>query len=152
MLNENTTDHVNQLMDLGKEKGFLTYKEVNDILPSDIFSSEQIDDIMIMCGEMDIEIIEGIQKLRIPNRKPQTIPDEVDAETEEILDKALFEKLNDPVQIYLREMSSESLLNRDKEIEIAKRIEKGEKEIAAVVLNAPLMIKDLCQRSYTKFE
>ncbi len=123
-------DQVNQLIDMGKEKGFLTYKEVNDILPSDIFSPEQIDNMMVMFGEMDIEIVEGIQKVRIPKRKLKKIPEEVKSETEEGLEKVPFEKSNDPAIIYLREMASVSLLNRDEEIEIAKRIEEGEKEIA----------------------
>ena len=143
MSKEDTTDQVNQLIDVGKEKGFLTYKEVNDILPSDIFSPEQIDNMMVMFGEMDIEIVEGIQKVRIPKRKLQKIPEEVKAETEEGLEKVSFEKSNDPAIIYLREMASVSLLNRDEEIEIAKRIEEGEKEIAEVVLNTPLMIREI---------
>ena len=143
MSKENTTDQVNQLIDMGKEKGFLTYKEVNDILPSGIFSPEQIDNMMVMFGEMDIEIVEGIQKVRIAKRKLQKIPEEVKAETEEGLEKVPFEKFNDPAIIYLREMASVSLLNRDEEIEIAKRIEEGEKEIAGVVLNTPLMIREI---------
>jgi RNA polymerase primary sigma factor len=143
MSKENTTDQVNQLIDMGKEKGFLTYKEVNDILPSDIFSPKQIDDMMIIFGDMDIEIVEGIQKVRTPKRKLQKIPEEVKAETEEGLEKVPFEKFNDPAIIYLREMASVSLLNRDEEIEIAKRIEEGEKEIAEVVLNTPLMIREI---------
>ena len=143
MSKEDTTDQVNQLIDMGKERGFLTYKEVNDILPSDIFSPEQIDDMMVMLGEMDIEIVEGIQKVRIPNRKLQKIPEEVKAETEEGLEKVPFEKFNDPAIIYLREMASVSLLNRDEEIEIAKRIEEGEKEIAAAVLHSPIAIREI---------
>jgi len=143
MSKEDTIDQVNQLIDLGKEKGFLTYEEVNDILPSDIFSPEQIDDMMIMFGEMDIEIVEGIQKVRIPKRKLQKIPEEVEAETEEGIEKVPFEKFNDPARIYLREMSSVSLLNREEEVEIAKRIEEGEKEIAKVVLHAPITISEV---------
>ena len=143
MSKEDTTDQVNQLIEMGKEKGFLTYKEVNDILPSDIFSPEQIDDMMVMFGEMDIEIVEGIQKVRVPKRKLQKSPEEVKAETEEGLEKVPFEKFNDPAIIYLREMASVSLLNRDEEIEIAKRIEEGENEIAEVVLNTPLVIREI---------
>ena len=81
MSKENTNSKVNKLIDMGKEKGFLTYKEVNDILPSDIFSPEQIDNMMVMFGEMDIEIVEGIQKVRIPKRKLQKSPEEVKTET-----------------------------------------------------------------------
>jgi len=143
MSKENTNSKVNKLIDMGKEKGFLTYKEVNDILPSDIFSPEQIDDMMVMFGEMDIEIVEAMQKVRIPKRKLQKIPEEVKAETKEGLEKIPFEKLNDPARIYLREMGSTSLLNREEEVEIAKRIEEGEKEIAAVVLHSPIAIREI---------
>jgi RNA polymerase primary sigma factor len=142
MSKKDPIDQVNQLIDMGKEKGFLTYEEVNDILPSDIVSPEQIDDLMIMFGEMDIEVVEGAQKVRIPKRKLQKIP-EAEDEGEEVLEQSPFDKLNDPVRMYLREMGSVSLLNRDEEVEIAKRIEEGEKEIAGVVLNAPLIIREI---------
>ena len=62
-------EEVKQLIDLGKEKGFLTYDEVNDILPPDMVSSEQIDDVMSMFGEMDIEIVDSVQKVKIPKVK-----------------------------------------------------------------------------------
>ena len=140
---KDTIDQVNQLIDMGKEKGFLTYEEVNDILPSDIVSPDQIDDLMIMFGEMDIEIVDGAQKVRIPKRKLHKIPEEVEDEAGEGLEQVPFERLNDPVRMYLREMGSVSLLNRDEEVEIAKRIEEGEKEIADVVLNAPLIVREI---------
>ena len=62
-------DEVKQLIDMGKEKGFLTYDEVNDLLPPDIVSSEQIDDVMSMFGEMDIEVVDSAQKVKIPKAK-----------------------------------------------------------------------------------
>jgi len=140
---KDTIDQVNQLIDIGKEKGFLTYEEVNDVLPSDIVSPDQIDDLMIMFGEMDIEIVDGAQKVRIPKRKLQKISEEVEDEAGEGLEQVPFERLNDPVRMYLREMGSVSLLNRDEEVEIAKRIEEGEKEIADVVLNAPITVREI---------
>ena len=63
MQKQGTIDQVNQLIELGKENGFLTYEEVNDILPPDIFSPKQIDEMMVMFGEMNIEIVEAIQKV-----------------------------------------------------------------------------------------
>jgi len=141
MSKKDTIDQVNQLIDIGKEKGFLTYEEVNDILPSDFISPDQLDDLMIMFGEMDIEIVDGVQKVKIPKRKLQKISDEL--EDEEELEPAPFERLSDPVRMYLREMGSVSLLNREEEVEIAKRIEEGEKEIADVVLNAPIIIREI---------
>ena len=145
MSKKDTIDQVTQLIDMAKEKGFLTYEEVNNILPSDVVSPDQLDDLMIMFGEMDIEVVEGAQKIRIPKRKLSKVPavaeEEVAAEEETA--KGPFEKLNDPVRMYLREMGSVSLLNRDEEVEIAKRVEEGEKEIADIVLNAPLIVREV---------
>ncbi len=143
MSKKEAIDQVNQLIDMGKEKGFLTYEEVNDMLPSDIVSPDQIDDLMIMFGEMDIEIVEGVQKVKIFKRKLQKSPEEAEGESEEELDQAPFEKFNDPVRMYLREMGSVSLLNREEEVEIAKRIEEGEKEIVRVIVHAPFTIQEL---------
>ncbi|MEE9504524.1 MAG: RNA polymerase sigma factor RpoD [Thermodesulfobacteriota bacterium] len=145
MSKKDTIDQVTQLIDMAKEKGFLTYEEVNNILPSDVVSPDQLDDLMIMFGEMDIEVVEGAQKIKIPKRKLSKVPavaeEEVAAEEETA--KGPFEKLNDPVRMYLREMGSVSLLNRDEEVEIAKRVEEGEKEIADIVLNAPLIVREV---------
>lgn len=80
MQKQGTIDQVNQLIELGKEKGFLTYEEVNDILPSDIFSPKQIDEMMVKFGKMNIEIVEAMQKVRIPKRKLQEIPEKVKSE------------------------------------------------------------------------
>ena len=143
MSKKEAMDQVNQLIDMGKEKGFLTYEEVNDMLPSDIVSPDQIDDLMIMFGEMDIEIVEGVQKVKIFKRKLQKSPEEAEGESEEDLDQVPFEKFNDPVRMYLREMGSVSLLNREEEVEIAKRIEEGEKEIVRVIVHAPFTIQEL---------
>ena len=138
-----STDQLNQLINLGKEKGFLTYDEVNDMLPSDIFSPKQIDDMMVKCGDMNIEIVEAMQKVQIPQPKLQKTPEEVKVETKAFPGKVPFDSQNDPTRIYLREMGSSSLLNREEEVEIAKRIEEGEKEIAAVVLHAPIAIREI---------
>jgi RNA polymerase primary sigma factor len=134
-------DEVKQLIDLGKEKGFLTYDEVNDVLPSDIVSSDQIDDIMTMFGEMDIELGDAAQKVNIT--KPEPADEDEDEEEDDDLDSAALGKTNDPVRMYLREMGTVSLLTREGEVEIAKRIETGEEEILAAVLESPLAIEQL---------
>jgi RNA polymerase primary sigma factor len=143
MEKKDTTDQVNQLIDMGKEKGFLTYEEVNDVLPSEVVSPEQIDDLMIMFGEMDIEIVEGTQKVKLFKPKIRKTASDSEEESEEELNQVPFEKFNDPVRMYLREMGSVSLLNREEEVEIAKRIEAGEQEIARVVLNSPIIITEV---------
>jgi RNA polymerase primary sigma factor len=68
-MSKKTMDEVKQLISLGKEKGFLTYDEVNDLLPSDMVSSEQIDDVMSMFGEMDIEVVDSAQKVKVAKGK-----------------------------------------------------------------------------------
>ena len=69
MSKKNGGDEVQQLMQLGKEKGFLTYDEVNDILPPDMISSEQLDDVMSMFGDMDIEVVDAEQKISLPQER-----------------------------------------------------------------------------------
>jgi RNA polymerase primary sigma factor len=138
-------DEVKQLIDLGKEKGFLTYEEVNDLLPPDIVSSEQIDDVMSMFGEMDIEIVDSAQKVKIPKIKLDLEEDEeIEGEQEEMeFEPGTLGRTSDPVRMYLREMGSVSLLTREGEVEIAKRIEEGEKEMAGVILNTPITVKEV---------
>ena len=143
MSKKDTIDQVNQLIDMGKEKGFLTYEEVNDVLPSEVVSPDQIDDLMIMFGEMDIEIVEGTQKVKLSKRKIQKTSEQDEEESEEQVNQTPFEKFNDPVRMYLREMGSVSLLNREEEVEIAKRIEDGEKEIAQVILHSPIIVREV---------
>ena len=112
-------DEVKQLIDLGKEKGFLTYDEVNDILPPDIVSSEQIDDVMSMFGEMDIEIVDSVQKVKIPKAKLDLEEEEeLEGEHEEVeFEPGTLGRTSDPVRMYLREMGSVSLLTREGEVE-----------------------------------
>ncbi|MCM0081217.1 RNA polymerase sigma factor RpoD [Geomonas sp. Red32] len=138
-------DEVKQLIDLGKEKGFLTYEEVNDLLPPDMVSSDQIDDVMSMFGDMDIEIVDSAQKVKIPKIK-MDLEEEEEHEGEQ--DEVEFEpgtlgRTSDPVRMYLREMGSVSLLTREGEVEIAKRIEVGERDVASVILNTPITVKEV---------
>ena len=137
-------DEVKQLIDMGKEKGFLTFDEVNDMLPPDI-ATEQIDDVMGMFGEMDIEIVEKVQKVKLPKMKIDLEEDEEgEGEAEEIeFEPGAIGRTSDPVRMYLREMGSVSLLTREGEVEIAKRIEDGDREVAGVILNTPITIKEV---------
>ena len=138
-------DEVKQLIDLGKEKGFLTYEEVNDILPPDIVSSEQIDDVMSMFGEMDIEIVDSVQKVKIPKVKLDLEEEEeLEGDHEEVeFEPGTLGRTSDPVRMYLREMGSVSLLTREGEVEIAKRIEEGDRDVASVILNTPITVKEV---------
>lgn len=133
-------EQVKQLIDIGKEKGFLTYDEVNDVLPPEMVSPDQIDELMLMFGEMDIEIVDSSQNVRLQQRKVAKITPE---EEELSDDRDLYGKINDPVRMYLKEMGSVSLLSRDEEVEIAKRIEEGEREVLEVIFHSPLMIREI---------
>ena len=137
-------DDVKQLIDIGKEKGFLTFDEVNDILPPDI-ATDQIDDVMGMFGDLDIEIVDSAQKIKIPKMKSDLDDDEEsEGESEEVeFEPGSIGRTSDPVRMYLREMGSVSLLTREGEVEIAKRIEDGERDVAGVILNTPITVKEV---------
>ena len=138
MSKQSNINEVKKLIDMGKEKGYLTYEEVNDMLPSDVVSSEQIDDVMTMFGEMDIEIIDAQQKVKVKSQKEE----ETEEAEEEELDSGMIYKTNDPVRMYLREMGMVSLLTREGEVEIAKRIEQGEEEVMRIALGSPVAVKE----------
>jgi RNA polymerase primary sigma factor len=133
---------VKALMERGREKGFLTYDEVNDALPSDI-ASDQIDDVMSMFGEHDIEVVDDASKMKLPEKPPEPDKDDKEEKKEEEEEDAGYGKSNDPVRMYLRKMGSVSLLTREGEVEIAKRIETGEKEILAAVLGSSIAIREI---------
>jgi RNA polymerase primary sigma factor len=143
MAKEEEMEKVKALIHMGKKKGFLTYDEVNNLLPPDIVSSDQIDDLMMMFGEMDIEVVDAAHKVKVSKQREEVeaLPPEEEIE----LDAEGLGKSIDPVYMYLREMGSVSLLTREGEVEIAKRIEQGEKEVIKAVLDSPLTIKEIIQ-------
>jgi RNA polymerase primary sigma factor len=142
MSKKNGGDEVQQLMQLGKEKGFLTYDEVNDILPPDMISSEQLDDVMSMFGDMDIEVVDAEQKISLPQeRDTEALGEEGEEEAE--FDADVMGRTSDPVRMYLREMGQVSLLTREGEVEIAKRIEEGEALVARVIVKTPIAFKEV---------
>jgi RNA polymerase primary sigma factor len=135
---------VKALMERGREKGFVTFDELNDALPNDVVSSEQIDDVMSMFGEHDIEVVDDSKKMKLPDKPPEPEPKAADEEKDEDEeDEAGYGKSNDPVRMYLRKMGSVSLLTREGEVEIAKRIEQGEKEVLHAVLSSSIAIKEI---------
>ena len=137
-------DEVEKLIHIGKEKGYLTYDEVNECLPSDLIAGDQLDDVMSMFGDMDIEVIESAQRVKL---KKQAEPEPVEEETAEDeedreLDSGALGKTNDPVRLYLREMGMVNLLTREGEVEIAKRIEAGERQVCDQSFNTPAAIHE----------
>ena len=116
---------VEQLIATGKEKGYLTFEEVNDALPSSMVSPDQLDDVMTMFGDMDIEVVDPVQKLKITEHRVGEAEEEFEAEAEPEAVVEFLGRIGDPVRMYLKEMGSVSLLTKEKEVEIAKRIEIG---------------------------
>ncbi len=143
MAKKTSIEEVQQLIDLGKEKGFLTYEEVNDILPADMVSSEQIEDVMSMFGEMDIEVVESEQKATVSKEKQTDSSDSDDSDDEPEFDADVMGRTSDPVRMYLREMGQVSLLTREGEVEIAKRIEEGEALVARVIVKTPIAFMEV---------
>jgi RNA polymerase primary sigma factor len=132
---EEKYDEVRQLITLGKEKGYLLYEEVNDMLPSEISSSDELDDIFSMFGSMGIEVVDSEQKYR------EKAEGEEGAELD--LTPGALDKTNDPVRMYLREMGTVPLLTREGEVEIAKRIERGKKAVLRVIARTPMAANEV---------
>ena len=143
---------VKKLISIGKEKGFLTYDELNSTLPAEVVSSEQFGSIMTMFGEMDIEIVDAPEGERQQKPRSTAEPEEASEEAEEgdagedsekeiDLTPGALSRTDDPVRLYLKEMGSVALLSREGEIEIAKRIEEGKRDIAFVIYGMPMTIE-----------
>ena len=142
MSNQERLHEVKQLISLGKEKGYLTYEEVNDFLPPDVVSPEQIDDIMMVFGETEIDVIEKDLAFQ-QNTSTGAGSEKQAAERELQVDDANLGRTDDPVRMYLREMGSIPLLSRDGEIEIAKRIEEGQMEVIQAAISTSVAMKDV---------
>jgi len=130
---------VEQLVSMEREKGLITFDETNDIPANDIVSSDQIDDVLMMFDEMDIDVVDDLQGLKVEEEKAV----EKEEEESDELEMETFGRASDPVRMYLREMGSVSLLTREGEVEIAKRIESGKREVLRVVLNCPMAVKEI---------
>ena len=141
MSKKTNPEEVQQLIDMGKEKGFLTYDEVNDMLPASMVSSEQLEDVMSMFGEMDIEIVDSDNK--VASSKEEEVEDEDEGDVE--LEAGTLGRTSDPVRMYLREMGQVALLTREGEVEIAKRIEEGEALVTKVVMRTPIAAREVLQ-------
>ena len=133
---EEKYDEVRQLIAIGKEKGYLLYDEVNELLPADITSSDELDDLFSTFGSAGIEVVDSEQKYREDKLLDRT--GEGAEELELDLTPGALDKTNDPVRMYLREMGTVPLLTREGEVEIAKRIERGKKAVMKVVSRSPM--------------
>src|ERR687887_2158600 len=137
---EEKYDEVRQLINIGKEKGYLLYDEVNELLPSEITSSDELDDLFNTFGSAGIEVIDSDQKY-LRDEKAIDRTGEGAEELELDLTPGALDKTNDPVRMYLREMGTVPLLTREGEVEIAKRIERGKLAVIKSISRTPTIAK-----------
>ena len=142
--------HVQQLMLIGKERGYLLYDEINDSLPADVHSSQEIDDLLSILERQGIEIYEDLataNATRAAGNATEGLEadpkDELAAETGLDLRFGVDPSSQDPVRIYLREMGSVPLLTREGEVVIAKRIERGQLVVMKAITRSPIVIKEI---------
>jgi len=147
---EDEFGHVQQLVLIGKERGYLLYDEINDSLPADVHSSQDIDDLLAILERQGIEIYEDLAAATSARDAANAAEDPAaDAKEESPADVGLdlsFEvdsKSQDPVRIYLREMGSVPLLTREGEVVIAKRMERGELVVMKAITRSPIIIKEI---------
>ncbi len=148
MVEINSASEIKDLFELARTKKYMTYDEINDLLPPDVVSSGQIDEILMkLMAEYNVELVASEKKVPVVERKnrdgirPRAEDDE--EEDEVATDAEPGARGNDPVKMYLHEMGCVSLLTREGEVEIAKRIEKGEQQVFSVIIGCPVTIKEV---------
>ncbi|MCB1195110.1 RNA polymerase sigma factor RpoD [bacterium] len=124
---EERNKRIKQLIQLSNEKGFLTYDDINEVLPEDFASAEEIDSILILLRSMDIEIVDSESRARA------RFDDEEEEQEEKRTKASRLEVLDDPVRMYLKQMGQVPLLSREQEVEISKRIEQSEQQIKETI-------------------
>ena len=138
-INDKFEDDITNLIDTGKEKGYLTYGDVNDMLPEDISTSpDDIDDLMTTIGTQGIDLLDAP---KFGAEKDFELEEGEDVELD--LTPGTLEKTNDPVRMYLREMGTVPLLTREGEVEIAKRIERGQMRVLKAISRSPIVIREI---------
>ncbi len=133
-------DDIDKLIDTGKEKGYLTYGEVNDLLPGDITTPDDLDDLLTTINTQGIEL-GGDERMGRDKYEPEAGEEGEDVELD--LSPGTLEKTNDPVRMYLREMGTVPLLTREGEVEIAKRIERGQLRVMKAISRSPIVIREI---------
>jgi RNA polymerase primary sigma factor len=134
------------LVGLARSKKYLTYDEVNEFLPKDVVQSEKIDEILMrLMAEFKVELVASEKKIPVTDKRAKAESDEKSEDEEEEIasDTEAIVRGNDPVKMYLHEMGCVSLLTREGEVEIAKRIEQGEQQVFRVIMGCPVTIKEV---------
>ena len=137
---EELDKYEDDIVEVGKEKGYLTFGEVNDLLPGDITSPDDLDDLMTTINTQGIEL--GVDSREGRDKyEPEAGEESEDVELD--LSPGTLEKTNDPVRMYLREMGTVPLLTREGEVEIAKRIERGQLRVMKAISRSPIVIREI---------
>src|SRR5438128_5093208 len=139
---EDKYDDIKKLIDAGKEKGYLTYDQVNDLIPHDVHSPEDLDDLLTTIGTQGIDVLEG-PKMPGAGLDKKFDEEEAGDDVELDLTPGALEKTNDPVRMYLREMGTVPLLTREGEVAIAKRIERGQLVVLKTITRSPIVLKEM---------
>ena len=137
---EEKYDEIRQLIAIGKEKGYLLYEEINELLPSDITSSEELDDLFSTFGSAGIEVVDSEKSYR-----DEKIQGEEGEQSDLDLTPGTLDKTNDPVRMYLREMGTVPLLTREGEVAIAKRIEQGKLAVIKSISRTPKVTQEVLE-------
>ena len=137
---EDKYEGLRELINLGREKGYLVYNEMKEMLPDDIHSSEDVDNICYFFGDAGIEVIDSEQQ---PDMVKQKIHSKAEEDEEPDLRAESLEKINDPVRIYLREMGTVPLLTRQGEVQIAKRIEQCQETVIKALCRSPVVFGEI---------
>jgi RNA polymerase primary sigma factor len=144
---EEKYDQVRQLIIMGKERGYLLYDEVNDILPAEVHSSEEIDDLLSAFERYGIDIYDDLATAKAARGGEAEVvvgrKEESGDENELDLTPGALEKTNDPVRMYLREMGTVPLLTREGEVAIAKRIERGQLVVLKTISRSPVIVQEI---------
>jgi len=138
-INDKFEDDIQKLIETGKEKGYLTFGEVNDLIPGEVNSADDLDDLMTTIGTQGIDLLEDQPKVA----EHDDLDSEDGEDVELDLTPGAMEKTNDPVRMYLREMGTVPLLTREGEVEIAKRIERGQMRVMKAIARSSIVTREI---------
>ena len=145
---EEKYEEVRHLINLGRERGYLLYDEVNDVLPEEMHTPEDLDDMFLLFDSLGIEMVDSEEKYKQKVEEKAAAGEKGEAAEEPgdqkvDLTPGALEKTNDPVRMYLREMGTVPLLTREGEVEIARRIERGEKNVVKALARSKYVVSQM---------
>ncbi len=143
MINKKVVDQINQMIEKGRQRGFLTYGEVAALLPPDAASQDRLDDLVMTLDELNIEVVDAALS---PQDQADTADDDHDQDLPDEkagIEGAADDQSYDPMGRYLKELASESLLTRAEEVETAREMEAGEQRFVDALLCAPYTVNEI---------